>query len=211
MIAVKQFVFNPFQENTYVLYQPQGQAVVVDAGCSNDNEVQELIHFVQSQNLTVVRLVNTHCHIDHILGITALKDRFGVKAYAHIDDFPLLQMAPSHAMMFGLYLDTVPTIDETINHNDVIELNGSQLRVIHTPGHSKGGVCLYAENEKFLITGDTLFNLSIGRTDLTGGNYDTLIKSIREQLLVLPDDVIVYPGHGNSTTIGVEKASNPFL
>lgn len=211
MIAVKQFVFNPFQENTYVLYQPQGQAIVVDAGCSNDNELQELIDFIQSERLTVKCLVNTHCHIDHILGIAALKNRFGVKAYAHIDDFPLLQLAPSHAMMFGLYLDTVPTLDETINHNDIIDLNGSQLRVIHTPGHSKGGICLYAEIEKFLIAGDTLFNLSIGRTDLAGGSYETLIKSIREQLLVLPDDVKVYPGHGNSTTIGIEKASNPFL
>jgi len=211
MISVKQFVFNPFQENTYVLYQPQGQAIVVDAGCSNEREFQEVIDFVYNQKLTVKRLVNTHCHIDHILGVDKLRTQFGVKAYAHIDDFPLLQMAPAHAMMFGLYLDTVPTIDETINHNDLIDLNGSQLRVIHTPGHSKGGVCLYAENEKFLITGDTLFNLSIGRTDLVGGNYETLIKSIREQLMVLPDDVIVYPGHGSSTTIGIEKASNPFL
>lgn len=211
MISVKQFVFNPFQENTYVLYQPNAEAIVVDAGCSNESELQELIGFIHSQKLAVKCLVNTHCHIDHILGIDKLKTQFGTKAYAHIDDLPLLQMAPAHAMMFGLYLDKVPTIDETINHNDLIELNGSQLRVIHTPGHSKGGICLYAENEKFLITGDTLFNLSIGRTDLAGGNYETLIKSIREQLLILPDDVIVYPGHGNSTTIGIEKASNPFL
>jgi len=211
MISVKQFVFNPFQENTYVLYQPHAEAIVVDAGCSNESELQEVIDFVHNQKLTIKCLVNTHCHIDHILGVDKLKTQFGVKAYAHIDDFPLLQMAPAHAMLFGLYLDKIPTIDETINHNDLIELNGSQLMVIHTPGHSKGGICLYAENEKFLITGDTLFNLSIGRTDLAGGSYETLIKSINEQLMVLPDDVIVYPGHGNSTTIGVEKASNPFL
>lgn len=211
MIAIKQFVFNPFQENTYVLYQPQGEAIVVDAGCSTESEFQELLDFVHSQNLTVKCLINTHCHIDHILGIDKLKKQFGVKAYAHFDDFPLLQMAPAHAMMFGLYLETVPAIDETLSHGDLIELNGDSLKVIHTPGHSRGGLCFYAEQERFILTGDTLFNLSIGRTDLAGGNYETLIKSIREQLMVLPDDVIVYPGHGNSTTIGIEKASNPFL
>lgn len=211
MIAIKQFVFNPFQENTYVLYQPQGEAIVVDAGCSTESEFQELLDFVNSQNLTVKCLINTHCHIDHILGIDKLKKQFGVKAYAHFDDFPLLQMAPAHAMMFGLYLETVPAIDETLSHGDLIELKGDSLKVIHTPGHSRGGLCFYAEQERFILTGDTLFNLSIGRTDLAGGNYETLIKSIREQLMVLSDDVIVYPGHGNSTTIGIEKASNPFL
>ncbi len=211
MIAIKQFVFNPFQENTYVLYQPQGEAIVVDAGCSTESEFQELLDFVHSQNLTVKCLINTHCHIDHILGIDKLKKQFGVKAFAHIDDFPLLQMAPAHAMMFGLYLETVPAIDETLSHGDMIELNGDSIKVIHTPGHSRGGLCFYAEQERFILTGDTLFNLSIGRTDLAGGNYETLIKSIREQLMVLPDDVIVYPGHGNSTTIGIERASNPFL
>jgi len=211
MIAIKQFVFNPFQENTYVLYQPQGEAIVVDAGCSTESEFQELLDFVHSQNLTVKCLINTHCHIDHILGIDKLKKQFGVKAFAHIDDFPLLQMAPAHAMMFWLYLETVPAIDETLSHGDMIELNGDSIKVIHTPGHSRGGLCFYAEQERFILTGDTLFNLSIGRTDLAGGNYETLIKSIREQLMVLPDDVIVYPGHGNSTTIGIEKASNPFL
>ncbi|HOK59993.1 MAG: MBL fold metallo-hydrolase [Tenuifilum sp.] len=211
MIAIKQFVFNPFQENTYVLYQPQGEAIVVDAGCSTESEFQELLDFVHSQNLTVKCLINTHCHIDHILGIDKLKKQFGVKAFAHIDDFPLLQMAPAHAMMFWLYLETVPAIDETLSHGDMIELNGDSIKVIHTPGHSRGGLCFYAEQERFILTGDTLFNLSIGRTDLAGGNYETLIKSIREQLMVLPDDVIVYPGHGNSTTIGIERASNPFL
>jgi len=211
MIAIKQFVFNPFQENTYVLYQPQAEAIVVDPGCSNESEVQELIGFIQSQKLTVRCSVNTHCHIDHILGIAALKQHFGVKAYAHIDDLPLLQMAPAHALMFGLSLESVPAIDETLNHGDVIDLNGSKLTVIHTPGHSKGGICLYAEHEKFVVTGDTLFNLSIGRTDLPEGSYETLIASIKEKLMVLPDDTAVYPGHGNSTSIGSEKKLNPFL
>ena len=184
---------------------------MVDAGCSTESEFQELLDFVHSQNLTVKCLINTHCHIDHILGIDKLKKQFGVKAFAHIDDFPLLQMAPAHAMMFWLYLETVPANDETLSHGDMIALNGDSIKDIHTPGHSRGGLCFYAEQERFILTGDTLFNLSIGRTDLAGGNYETLIKSIREQLMVLPDDVIVYPGHGNSTTIGIERASNPFL
>lgn len=211
MIAVKQFVFNPFQVNTYVLYQSHAEAIVVDAGCSSESEFQEIIDFVHNQKLTVKCLVNTHCHIDHILGVDKLKTQFGVKAYAHIDDFPLLQMAPAHAMMFGLHLETIPNIDETLSSGDLIEFNGSKIKVIHTPGHSRGGLCFYAEHEKFILTGDTLFSLSIGRTDLAGGSYETLIKSIQEQLMVLPDDVKVYPGHGNSTTIGIEKASNPFL
>lgn len=211
MIAAKRFTFNPFQENTYLLYEPGGQTIVVDPGCSNQTEIQELTSFIESQNLTVICLVNTHCHIDHILGITALKEHFAVKSFAHMDDLPLLQMAPSHAMMFGLYLETVPVIDETLNHNDTIHLGDGVLTVIHTPGHSKGGICLYAEQEKFVLTGDTLFNLSIGRTDLAGGDYNALIASIKDKLMVLPDDVAVYPGHGDSSTIGFEKRSNPFL
>ncbi len=211
MLKVKQFVFNPFQVNTYVLYQPHAEAVVIDPACSTNEEFQELIDFIEQQGLALKFLVNTHCHIDHILGIQMLKEHFGVKAYAHIDDFPLLQMAPGHAMMFGLYLDSVPSIDDTLNHGSVFNINDTKIEVIHTPGHTKGGICLYSENDKFLITGDTLFNLSIGRTDLPGGSYDTLVKSIKEKLMVLPDDVQVYPGHGNRTSIGFERKSNPFI
>lgn len=211
MLQVKQFVFNPFQVNTYVLYQPQAEAVVIDPACSTNEEFQELVDFIEQQGLALKFLVNTHCHIDHILGIQMLKEHFGVKTYAHIDDLPLLQMAPGHAMMFGLYLDTIPTIDDTLTHGNLFNINDSKVEIIHTPGHTKGGICLYSENDKLLITGDTLFNLSIGRTDLPGGSYETLIKSIKEKLMVLPDDVQVYPGHGNRTSIGFERKSNPFI
>ncbi len=211
MIQLKQFVFNPFQENTYLLYVPDGEGIIVDPGCSTDEEFKQIIGFIESERITIKCLVNTHCHIDHILGISSLKERFGAKAYAHIDDLPLLQMAPNHAMAFGLYLDRIPVIDETLNHNDILTISEHPLRVIHTPGHSPGGICIYAENEKFLLSGDTLFNLSIGRTDLAGGNFETLINSINQYLLILPDKVVVYPGHGDKTTIGFERKSNPFI
>ncbi|MDI3527510.1 MAG: hydroxyacylglutathione hydrolase [Tenuifilum sp.] len=211
MIQVQKFVFNPFQKNTYIVYQNEGEALIVDPGCITEDEVKALVEFVNEKGLKVSRLVNTHCHIDHIFGVESLKKIFNVKWYAHPDDVYLVKAATTHALMFGLQFQDEPNLDEFYEHDDIITIGDSTLRVIHTPGHSRGGVCLFAENEKFILTGDTLFNMSVGRTDLEGGDYETLIKSINERLLVLPDEVEVLPGHGVSTTIGQEKKANPFL
>jgi glyoxylase-like metal-dependent hydrolase (beta-lactamase superfamily II) len=210
-MKIKQFVLNPFQENTYLLYDETGEAIIVDAGCYTTSEAAEVKRFTDETKLTVKYLVNTHCHIDHILGINALRDIYNVDCYAHREELPTLQMAPQHAMMFGLVIDTVPKVEKTIDEGDELKFGNTTLKVIHTPGHTLGGVCLYSAKDKILITGDTLFQGSIGRTDLGGGSFDTIIHSITTKLLALPDDVMIFPGHGDSSTIGKERVSNPFL
>jgi glyoxylase-like metal-dependent hydrolase (beta-lactamase superfamily II) len=210
-MQIKRFVFNPFQENTYLVYDQTREALIIDAGCFNPSEAAEVKKFVDSNQLKVKYLVNTHCHIDHILGITALKGLFGCECLAHREDIPLLESAPTHALMFGLYIDEVPYIDRMVDEGEPIAFGDSQLVVIHTPGHTRGGICLYSPQDKALFAGDTLFQGSIGRTDLAGGSYDTLIESITKKILTLDDAVVVYPGHGESTTIGNERRSNPFL
>lgn len=211
MITINQFVFNPFQENTYVLFDETKEAVVIDAGCYSVNEQNALIDFVKENGLKVKYTINTHCHVDHILGIDFIKETFGAESIAHAEDQLLLQSAVKHAMVFGLALESTPSIDKTVGHGDTITFGNSALQVIHTPGHSQGGVCFYNAEQKILFSGDTLFSGSIGRTDLPGGDFDTIIESISQRLLSLPSDVKVYPGHGDSSSIGFEKSNNPFL
>ena len=211
MIQVKQFILNPFQENTYVVFDETGEAVIIDPGCYTLPEQEKIVDFINSKNLKVKYLLNTHGHIDHILGIDSLKKLYNVECIAHADDIPLIQTSPSHALMFGLVFDKIPIIDKQIKHGDNISFGNSSFEVIHTPGHSKGGVCFYSSKQKILFSGDTLFRGSIGRTDLMDGNYESLIHSIKHRILKLDDDVVIYPGHGDSTTIEYEKRNNPFL
>jgi len=140
-----------------------------------------------------------------------VKEKYSIPLAGNFEDLMLIQTAQSHALMFGLSVDTVPSLDQSLNHDDTVSFGNSQLRVIHTPGHSLGGICLYSKAGNFILTGDTLFNGSIGRTDLPGGSYDILIDSIFTRILPLGDEVKVYPGHGDSSTIGYERKNNPFL
>lgn len=211
MIQVKQFVLNPFQENTYILFDETSEAIIIDAGCYTQQEVESVGKFVHSKGLKVKFLVNTHGHIDHVLGIDSLRDLFKVECLAHASDLPLFETAPSHALMFGLSINKAPSVDKTIKEGDQIKFGNSTIEVIHTPGHTMGGICLYLREQGMLFTGDTLFRGSIGRTDLAGGNYESIIESIIYKILPLGDDIVVYPGHGDSTTIEFEKRSNPFL
>lgn len=211
MIQVKQFILNPFQENTYVIYDETGDAIIIDAGCYTPSDIEQVKKFVTSKNLSIKFILTTHGHIDHILGIDSLKSIYKVDCLVHGDDIPLIQTSPSHALMFGLVFEKVPKIDRVLNEGDIITFGNSSLEVIHTPGHSKGGVCFYSSKQKILFSGDTLFRSSIGRTDLLGGSYEELIASITHKLLTLGDEVVVYPGHGDSTTIEHEKQNNPFL
>ncbi|MCB8964803.1 MAG: MBL fold metallo-hydrolase [Bacteroidales bacterium] len=210
-MKIKQFVFNPFQENTYLLYDETGEAIIVDAGCHTSSETAEVKQFAEENNLTVKFLVNTHCHIDHVLGVNALRSAFGVESYAHREELPMLQTVPSQAQMFGFDIDTVPQIDKTLEDGDTIKFGNTTLQVIHTPGHTPGGICLYSTSNNIVLTGDTLFQGSIGRTDLGGGSFDSIINSITTRLLTLPDEVIALPGHGPATTIGKERVFNPYL
>jgi len=211
MINLKQFTFNPFQENTYVVFDETAECVIVDAGCYSSDEQIELVEFIQSNGLKPKYLINTHGHIDHVLGNQFVKDKYGVEILANAEDYPLLKSVPAQAMMFGLSAEPVPEIDVYLNHGDIIRFGNAELEVIHTPGHTKGGICLYSKTGEFLISGDTLFKSSIGRTDLQGGSFDQIIQSITSRLLTLGDNVKVYPGHGEASTIGYEKKNNPFL
>lgn len=210
-MKVKVFVFNPFQENTYVISDENHNAAIVDAGCYNTSEVALIKRFIDDNELRVKYFINTHCHVDHLLGLNLLKSIYNVEAYAHSDDLPLLKTFPQQAMSFGFSVDKIPEIDKIVADGDALSLGNGSIGIIHTPGHTPGSICLYLQNEKMLLTGDTLFYHSIGRTDLPGGSYDAINRSITTKLMVLPDDVAVYPGHGESTSIGDERRSNPYI
>lgn len=210
-MEVKIFVFNPFQENTYLVFDKTNEAVVIDAGCSNNSELEMVTRYIEDKNLKVKHLINTHCHLDHVLGVSQLKHLYSARFMAHIADKPLLEALDDQARMFSVKNTETPMVDQFFADGDEITFGESSFRVIHTPGHTRGGVCFYAEQHKVIFTGDTLFSGSIGRADLPGGSYNSLIESISTKLFTLPHDVTVYSGHGPSTSIGYEKLHNPFF
>jgi len=211
MISVSSFNFNPFEENTYVLYDTTDDCIVIDPGCSNSNENQELISFIDSTNLTPKKLINTHCHIDHVLGNRIVADTYDLKLEMHQDDLPILNATKDYGAQMGIEVQESPQPSVFLTDGDIVHFGDSELLVLFTPGHSPGSISFYSEADKFVIGGDVLFLQSIGRTDLPGGNMDVLMDSIINQLFSLPDDVVVYSGHGPTTTIGFEKANNPFI
>lgn len=212
MIKVEVFTFNAFSENTIVLWDDESkEAAVIDPGTSSVSEEKILSEFISSEKLTVKYLINTHCHIDHILGCSFIKKKYDPTYYTPEQDLPLLENAEQQASMFGIDITKPPDPDKFITEETELFLGNSKLKFLFTPGHTPGEYCIYLQEEKICITGDVLFNESIGRTDLWGGDYNTLLNSIEKKLLSLPDDVVIYPGHGESSTIGYEKQNNPFL
>ena len=212
MLKIKLFTFNVFSENTIIIWDDKsGDAAIVDPGTSSSTEENELLSFISSKDLRIKYLINTHCHIDHILGCSFVKEKFNPVYYAPELDLPLLDNAQQQAQMFDLDIDQPPIPDKLITEQTEIMIGESKLQFLFTPGHTPGEFCIYIGEEKICITGDVLFKESIGRTDLWGGNYETLLNSIHEKLFLLPDDVVIYPGHGEPSTIGYEKQNNPFL
>jgi glyoxylase-like metal-dependent hydrolase (beta-lactamase superfamily II) len=211
MLTVKSFTFNPLQENTYVVHNQSGECCIIDPGCYFGNERNELKEFIQDAGLSPKYLLNTHCHLDHVFGNKFVHDTWGLTLCLHEKEKPVLEYAPTFGLSWGLPFDNYKGDLIFLREGEAIRLGNDALRILFTPGHSPGHVCFYAEAEQFVIGGDVLFRQSIGRTDLPGGDFDTLITSIHKQLFVLPDEVVVYPGHGPETTIGYEKAKNPFL
>lgn len=212
MLKIKSFEFNPFNENTYVIWDVETkQAAVIDPGCYDDFEQDEIKSFIEQEKLNLVLLLNTHCHIDHILGVSFIKETFNTKYLVPKKDLPLLQNASAQGQMFGFEIDNLPEPDEFISEEKIIKIGNEELKPLFTPGHTAGEYCFYSEKNKICITGDVLFHQSIGRTDLWGGNYDTLIESIKNKLLTLPDETKIFPGHGIESTIGIERKQNPFL
>ncbi len=210
-MIVKSFTFNAFQENTYVVSDGSKECIIFDPGCSNPNERKALTDYIKNEGLTPVRLLNTHCHIDHILGNDFVSKEWDLPLEAHAGEVAVLSFSKQAASMYGIAYDDSPPIAKYIEEGDKIEWGQSVLETLFTPGHSPASLSFFHRESKQLIAGDVLFQNSIGRTDLPGGNYDLLIRNIKEKFLPLGDDVIVYSGHGPSTTIGHEKQNNPFL
>ncbi len=211
MITIKQFTFNPVQENTYVLYNEENKALIIDPGCYFSNEENELKSFIEDNKLTPVQLLNTHCHLDHVFGNKFVATQYGLELYIHPEEEKMLKRAPESGQMWGLTFENYEGALHFLNEGDTIQLGNDVLEILLTPGHSPGSICFYNAAQKFIIGGDVLFYESIGRTDLPYGDHETLLTSIREKLFTLPDDVKVYNGHGRATTIGHEKKNNPFL
>lgn len=212
MIQIQKFSFNPFQENTYLLYDLLSkECLIIDPGCSNAKEDESLISFIEEQELTPTQLINTHCHIDHVLGNQIVADKYNLKLMAHRLELPVLASCTQVSQMYGIPYRGSPKIEGYLEEGESIRLGDWSIDVILAPGHSPGSICLYLSDLDILVAGDVLFQGSIGRTDLPGGDYDTLIGSIMTKLLRLPDQTIVYPGHGPKTTIGEERTTNPFL
>jgi len=210
MLQVHTLTFNPFEENTYVVFDESREAAIIDPGCSDPDEQEQLARLITHEKLTVKLLLNTHCHIDHVLGNYFVKTRYNVPFWMHAEDLPVLRAVKSYASNYGFpgYQEVLP--DRLLGDGEKIKVGKSDLSILFLPGHSPGHIGFYNSSQKILLAGDVLFYRSIGRTDLPGGNLDTLMSSIQQKLFALPDDVVVFPGHGPTTTLGEEKVSNPF-
>ena len=211
-MTIKTFTFNPFQENTYLVFDETNEAVVIDAGCLQASEKQILTRFIEDNKLTLKRVLNTHLHLDHQFGNKFLFDTYGIAPEACIEDEFLLENVVAQARSYGFPVtEEAQPLGAYIIENQEITFGNSSLKAIHAPGHSPGSMVLYSEKDGVMFAGDVLFQGSIGRTDLPKGDYASLILAITKKLLVLPDSTVVYCGHGPSTTIGYEKKNNPYL
>ena len=211
MLNVKIFQFNPLQENTYLIFNEEQHCMVVDPGCYSDQERQQLLQFVASKGLRPVLLVNTHCHLDHVFGNMFIHEQFGLELHIHEGEQKVLEMAPTSGLMWNLPFDNYQGKLHFIDESLPLQLGNDRLEILFTPGHSPASISFYSQKDDLLIAGDVLFRESVGRTDLPGGNPDILAQSIRTKLYTLPNETIVYPGHGIPTTIGHEKHHNPFI
>jgi hydroxyacylglutathione hydrolase len=210
-MKIKKFTFGPFQENTYVLYDDSNQCVIIDPGCYEAGEQNELYSFIKNSALSPVILLNTHCHLDHISGNAFVFEKFQLRPWVHSAEIPILNMQEYTSLMYGLQCEKSPAPEKFLSEGVNIEFGNSILEVIFSPGHSPGHVVFFNKAENVLIGGDVLFYNSIGRTDLPMGDHNTLISSIKNKIFPLGDDVRVYSGQGPETTIGHERKNNPYL
>ncbi|MDF0718671.1 MBL fold metallo-hydrolase [Kaistella sp. PBT33-4] len=211
MLHIKSFVFNPFSENTYIIYNNERHAFIVDPGNFSDAETQQLQNFIGENGLTVQNILLTHAHIDHVLGLQWAHDTYKVPVMLHEIEKEILDRNPMDANRFGFFFKPFSGEIKFLNEKEMISLGEDQLEVFHVPGHSPGSVAYYSKESGLTLSGDVLFEGSIGRTDLYKGNHEQLIASVSKKLFTLPDDTKVYSGHGNPTTIGFEKQYNPFF
>lgn len=211
MLAVKSFEFNPLQENTYVLFNEKDACAIIDPGCYFGNERRTLQEHIEQQGLSPELLLNTHCHLDHVFGNEFVASTWDLPLYLHEKEQPVLAAAPAMGAAWEMPFKNYSGPLHFLVPGQPVQLGEDRLEILFLPGHSPGSVGFYYPKGGFLIGGDVLFRESIGNSSLPGGDHDQLLRSIREQLWPLPDDTIVYPGHGEPTTIGWEKKHNPFL
>ena len=212
MIQIQTFIFNGFQENTYVLFDDTKECIIVDPGCYDNHEQEMLSNFVTENKLKPVLLINTHCHIDHVLGNRFVADKWKLDLAMHELDVPTLKSVKDYCKVYGFHnYEESPLPSHFLNEGEKVKFGESELDILFTPGHAPGHIVLYSKKDDFVIGGDVLFQMSIGRTDLPGCDFDTLIESIKEKIFPLDNKTIVYCGHGPATTIGFEKSNNPFL
>lgn len=211
MITLKTFTFNPYQENTYILINESNEAIIIDPGMHNSAEENVLKSFIEEKNLTPILLLNTHCHVDHVLGNNFVYETWGLKPQFHEGEIPVYVSVINYAPQMGFRYEQAPIPTTFLEDNQIINFGNQEIKVILAPGHSPAHVCFYIASQNILIGGDVLFRNSIGRTDLPGGDHQTLLTSIQSRIYTLPANTEVYPGHGPSTTIGFEKETNPFV
>lgn len=211
MLQIQSFTFSPIQENTYLLFNEFKQCIIIDPGCYFDAEKETLKEFIETNGLKPAMLLNTHCHLDHVFGNKFIAETYNLSLQLHEKEKSVLSFAPTSGLMYNMPFDNYAGSFIELKEGDSILLNKDELLVIEAPGHSPGSICFYCSKQNFIIGGDVLFKRSIGRTDLPGGNHQILLNNIRQKLFTLPDNTIVYSGHGPATTIGEEKKENPFL
>ncbi|MFI3331388.1 MAG: MBL fold metallo-hydrolase [Rikenellaceae bacterium] len=211
MLKIAVFSFNPFGENTYVLMDDTKECIVVDAGNYSAKEDNALINYIRDNELKPVMALNTHGHVDHILGVSFVKQEFNVPFAMHSDDMSILNSSKEHGAMYGFDVKQIPSVEIDLKDKTEVSFGETVLKIIHTPGHTPGGVCIFVEQQNILITGDTLFKESIGRTDLPGGDYYAIMDSIINKIIPLGDEVKFYPGHGPASSLGHETLNNPFV
>lgn len=211
MIRIKSFVCNPYQENTYILYDDEGIAAIIDPGMYGPHEEKQFKAFIEAEGLKPEQVFNTHCHIDHVLGNRYVYEQYGLLPQFHEGELPLLIGVQNYAPQMGIRYDTSPIAESFLPEVGRVNFGQNELVLIFAPGHSPAHLCFYSPKEGLVIGGDVLFRGSIGRTDLPGGNHQQLLDNIRDKLYTLPEETVVYPGHGPETTIGYEKKNNPFI
>ena len=210
-MEIYRLVFSPIEVNTYILADQSNDCAIIDCGCYDRSEFDELAGFIENKKLNPVLLLNTHCHLDHVFGNRYMLEKYGLRTLSGKEDEINRKKAVQHAALFGLSISEPPEPEGFIADGQQITFGSTELTALYVPGHSPGSIAFYSEKNSCVFTGDALFAGSIGRTDLEGGNYDTLMNSIRNRLFVLPPSTVVYPGHGNRTTIGKESMTNPFF
>ncbi len=211
MANIQSFTNNPYQENTYILYDESGECAIIDPGMETAAEQNVVVNFIRDNNLKPVLLLNTHCHVDHVLGNKFIFDQYGLKPQFNKGELELLEAVIAYAPAMGIRYEPSPIPDVYLPETGSVHFGNTELHLIFAPGHSPAHLCFYDKDANLLVGGDVLFRNSIGRTDLPGGSFTQLVDNIEQKLFRLPDDCTVYPGHGPETTIGFEKQTNPFL